>query len=141
MRRRVAILLLATAFAALAYRVWRPARNPPPTAPAPVQAARPPPPPPAAVVPPPALPATGPGVVRLPLPPAATPRRLPAEIPIQDQSTMDFSRGTPVIRSGPNDDGGLERALREMADATRGLRLHPDGKVDRGETPPPAPPP
>lgn len=140
MRRRIAILLLATAFAALAYRVWRPARNPPPTAPAPVQAARPPPPPPAAVVPPPALPATGPGVVRLP-PPAATLRRLPAEIPIQDQSTMDFSRGTPVIRSGPNDDGGLERALREMADATRGLRLHPDGKVDRGEAPPPAPPP
>ncbi len=47
------------------------------------------------------------------------------EIPIQDGATIDFSIGAPVVRSGGADTEALDRALREMAEATRNTTFPP----------------
>lgn len=74
-------------------------------------------------------------VKEVPVPPMPQPRgmQLPLEIPIQDGATIDFSIGAPVVRSGGADTEALERALKEMAEATKGTAFPP------GPEPPPEP--
>jgi hypothetical protein len=43
------------------------------------------------------------------------------EVPIQDGATIDFTIGAPVVRSGGKDDEALDKALREMAEATKNM--------------------
>ncbi len=44
----------------------------------------------------------------------------PPEVPIQDNATIDFSTGAPQVRVQGKDAEALDRALREMAEATKG---------------------
>jgi len=41
------------------------------------------------------------------------------EVPIQDGTTLDFSFGAPMVRSQGSDAEALEKALKEMAEATK----------------------
>ena len=43
----------------------------------------------------------------------------PPEVPIQNNATIDFSIGAPVVRSGGKDQEALDKALREIAEATK----------------------
>lgn len=64
--------------------------------------------------------------IRLPAPP----QRLAPEmvLPIQDQATIDFSIGSPVIKRDSSDAEALQRALKEMEEATRHLVIPPSKK-------------
>jgi hypothetical protein len=42
------------------------------------------------------------------------------EVPIQDGTTIDFSFGAPMVRSQGKDAEAMEKALKEMAEATKG---------------------
>jgi hypothetical protein len=53
------------------------------------------------------------------------PPALQMEIPIQHGATIDFSLGGPVVRSGGADDAALEKALKEMAEATKDVTFPP----------------
>lgn len=73
----------------------------------------------------PALPAT--------LTPATIGRRddrasPPLEVPIQNGATIDFSLGSPMVRSQGADQAALEKALKEMADATKDVQFGPPAK-------------
>lgn len=48
---------------------------------------------------------------------------LKLEVPIQDGATIDFSIGAPVVRSQGDDKAALEKALKEMADATKDVQF------------------
>lgn len=84
-------------------------------------------------IPPPPLPEPKIEVPTVPLPPPGTVRPLPAvaapaanaglEVPIQDGATIDFSIGAPVVRSQGADQAALEKALKEMAEATKDARF------------------
>jgi hypothetical protein len=65
-----------------------------------------------------------PGTTRL------NPRRpQPTEVPIQPNATIDFSPGgIPVIRSGGKDQEAIDRALKEMAEATKDTVFPPTKK-------------
>jgi hypothetical protein len=59
-------------------------------------------------------------------PPVAVRRAAePMEVPIQDNTTIDFSIGAPVVRSQTKDQEALDRALREMAEAAKGVTFPP----------------
>ncbi len=75
-------------------------------------------PPPVVTVPPIALPP----VAMLPPPPRLAPEMV---VPIQDRATIDFSIGAPVVRSGGSDSEILERALRQMEEATKDMTFPP----------------
>ncbi len=53
------------------------------------------------------------------------PPALKMEVPIQHGATIDFSLGSPVVRSGGEDQAALERALKEMAEATKDVKFSP----------------
>lgn len=76
-------------------------------------------------LPPPALPTVLPPVM------ASRPRSplAPPEVPIQNGTTIDFSTGSPVIRSQGADKEALDRALREMADAVKDVSFGPEKKT------------
>lgn len=58
--------------------------------------------------------------------PAVAPRVAPEmRIPIQDRATIDFSIGAPVVRSGGSDAEVLEKALRQMEEATKNISFPP----------------
>jgi hypothetical protein len=67
-----------------------------------------------------------PEVIRVPAPKPVLPTKL--EVPIQDQATIDFSIGAPVVRSGGADTEALERALKQMEEATKDLQFVPKKK-------------
>ena len=50
------------------------------------------------------------------------------EVPIQDTATIDFSIGAPVVRSGGKDQEALDKALKEMAEATKDVSFPPTKK-------------
>ncbi len=50
------------------------------------------------------------------------------EVPIQEGATIDFSIGAPVVRSGGKDQEALDKALRDMAEATKGTTFPPTKK-------------
>jgi hypothetical protein len=52
----------------------------------------------------------------------------PLEVPIQTGTTIDFSIGAPTVRSGGKDQDALDRALREMAEATKETTFPPTKK-------------
>lgn len=115
--------------AAVAFYIWSlqppSARAPMPTTERPVQMTREhgiEPPPPAVslmVADPPIMAAPQ---VRIPAPQRLAPEMV---IPIQDGATIDYSIGAPVVRSGGKDTEALDRALREMEEATRTMTFPP----------------
>ena len=42
------------------------------------------------------------------------------EVPIQNAATIDFSTGAPVVKMHGKDQDALDRALKEMVEATKG---------------------
>ena len=49
----------------------------------------------------------------------------PAEVPIQEGKTIDFSSGKPEIRETDEDRAAIERAKREMDEATKDVIFAP----------------
>lgn len=47
------------------------------------------------------------------------------EVPIQNGATIDFSIGAPVVRSQGEDQAALDKALKEMAEATKDVTFPP----------------
>lgn len=45
------------------------------------------------------------------------------EVPIQNQATIDFSTGAPVVRVHGKDQDALEAALKEMAEVTKDAKI------------------
>jgi hypothetical protein len=121
------LVVIAATIAGFYFFMIKPALAPPPAPkPSPLAGLKP------AAMPPPELPAP---VVMLPpapqLPPVvvAKPRAdspsLQLEVPIADGATIDFSTGAPNVRSQGEDKAALERALREMAEATKNTTFPP----------------
>lgn len=50
------------------------------------------------------------------------------ELPIQERATIDYSIGAPVVRSGGKDEEALEKALKEMTEATKDVTFPPRQK-------------
>lgn len=75
---------------------------------------------------PPALPTT----LVLPALPANRPGRIPSrmEVPIQDHATIDFSTGAPHVIVQGKDQEALDKALKEMAEATKDITFTPAKK-------------
>lgn len=71
-------------------------------------------------------------------PPPARPRPIvaprndpvpgPLEVPIQNGATIDFSTGTPMVKMQGKDQEALDRALKEMAEATKDVTFPPPPK-------------
>lgn len=68
--------------------------------------------------------------LRLPPPPREPLVITQQVIPIQNNATIDFSIGAPVVRSDGADKEALERSLREMADATKDISFPPTPKKE-----------
>ena len=47
----------------------------------------------------------------------------PPEVPIQNQATIDFSTGAPVVRVHGKDQDALDAALKEMAEVTKNAKI------------------
>jgi hypothetical protein len=130
-------VVVLLALAGFYYATIRPTNSPGPGFSRKVRALRDVPPP---SIPPPTLPAPivmTPTLTPPPLPPPVTPpvtaKRVtgnppPMEVPIQDNATIDFSIGAPVVRSGGKDQEALEKALKEMAEATKNTTFPPTKK-------------
>jgi hypothetical protein len=78
----------------------------------------------------PALPLPRPGSVLPASDQAATVRRdngtpLRMEVPIRNGATIDFSFGAPHVRSQGEDQVALDKALKEMAEATKDVQFPP----------------
>jgi hypothetical protein len=97
-----------------------------------------------AAIPPPALPEPkiDVPVLPLPLPSAVAPTargaganedRRPAgmEVPIQPGATIDFSLGAPMIRSDATDKAAIEKAMKEMTEATKDLTFPPSAPAEK----------
>jgi hypothetical protein len=52
----------------------------------------------------------------------------PLQVPIQDGATIDFSTGHPQVRMQGKDQEALDRALKEMAEATKNVTFPPPKK-------------
>jgi hypothetical protein len=64
-------------------------------------------------------------------PPPVTAVTVPRPVvPIQNQKTIDFSSGRPVVKDSASDQAILDSAVKEMAEASKDIRFAP--------TPPPA---
>lgn len=89
-------------------------------------------------IPPPPLPEVQVSVPQLPPPAPARPVPIvaprndpvpgPPEVPIQDNATIDFSTGAPVVKKGGKDQEAIDRALKEMAEATKDISFPPTKK-------------
>lgn len=60
--------------------------------------------------------------------PPATPAAA-AEVAIQDRQTIDFSKGSPEIRTTPADQAAIDAALKEMQEATKTISFEPPAKA------------
>ena len=56
-------------------------------------------------------------------PPRTDPVPRVPEVPIQNQATIDFSTGAPVVRRHGKDQDALDAALKEMAEVTKDARI------------------
>lgn len=128
----IALVLIGALIAG--WWLWR---EPAPPA-APLQTKRPlPPPPPITAQPRVAPPLVPPANVPLP---KSAPRPSLAqqlEVPMQDQATIDFSYGAPMVKSGGSDAEALERSMREINAALKDIAIGPDGKTSPAPTSPP----
>ena len=65
-------------------------------------------------------------------PPLIAPRNDPVpgplEVPIQNGATIDFSLGAPMVKMQGKDQEALDRALKEMAEATKDVTFPPPKK-------------
>ena len=52
----------------------------------------------------------------------------PLEVPIQDGATLDFSTGTPIAKRQGRDQEAMDRALKNMAEATKNTTFPPQKK-------------
>lgn len=52
----------------------------------------------------------------------------PLEVPIQNGATIDFSLGAPMVKMQGKDQEALDRALKEMAEATKDVTFPPPRK-------------
>jgi hypothetical protein len=59
----------------------------------------------------------------VPPPPRSDPIPGRPEVPIQNQATIDFSTGAPVVRVHGKDQDALEAALKEMAEVTKDVKI------------------
>lgn len=66
-----------------------------------------------AATPPPAVPLAVSGAQRGP------------EVPIQDNKTIDFSSGQPVVKDSAREKALIEAAAKDMADAAKNIRFEP----------------
>jgi hypothetical protein len=82
--------------------------------------------PPPATIPPAPAPAVTPATPTTPAPTAA-----PAEVPIQEGKTIDFSSGQPEIRATDEDRAAIERAAREMDEATKDVTFAPTKPAEK----------
>ena len=59
------------------------------------------------------------------IPPVTRPDPIPGppEVPIQNQATIDFSTGAPVIRTHGKDKDALESALKEMSEVLQDAKI------------------
>ena len=125
-------LILAVAAPALYFGITRPdVSNIPRSLREPIDdlkpAALPPLEPPALVIPElpeiaiPSLPGIRPAM------PIARPGNQP-EVPIQDQATIDFSTGAPVVRRHGKDQDALEAALKEMSEVIKDAKIEVNKK-------------
>jgi hypothetical protein len=69
-----------------------------------------------------------PEIPTIKVPVASTPTRSAPllgrpEVPIQNQATIDFSTGAPVVRVDGKDQDALEAALKEMAEVTKDAKI------------------
>ena len=62
------------------------------------------------------------------------------EVPIEDGKTIDFTGGVPVVKDSASEKAAMDRALKEMADATKNVTFPPSAAVP-GSQPPAAPAP
>lgn len=80
----------------------------------------------------PTIPLPAPEAFRPPAPVLATQRENADTarqfVPIQDGATIDFSIGAPVIRSQADDKAAIEKALKEMTEATKDVTFPPTKK-------------
>jgi hypothetical protein len=60
----------------------------------------------------------------------------PVDLTKHDGKTIDFSSGKPVVKDTPEDRAALEKAQKEMAEATKGVTFQAPNKKPE---PPPAP--
>lgn len=88
-------------------------------------------------IPPPPLPEVALTTPSLPPPappamPVVAPRNDPVpgplEVPIQDRATLDFSTGAAVVKKGPTEQQLIDRAVKEMEDATKDIVFPPTKK-------------
>ena len=77
-----------------------------------------------ATVPAPIQPAPAPAITPE-APPPSDQVSAPAEVPIQEGKTIDFSSGKPEIRATDEDRIAIERAKREMDEATKDVTFAP----------------
>ena len=59
------------------------------------------------------------------LPPAAAVSAVRPEVPIQDNKTIDFSSGQPVVKESAPEKAIIDAAAKDMADATKNIRFEP----------------
>jgi hypothetical protein len=76
----------------------------------------------------PTIPLPPPSAIRVPPPAAPAARTAEArglDVPIQHGATIDFSLGAPIVRSQGADKEALDKALKEMAEATKDVQFAP----------------
>lgn len=128
------IWFLAAVGLVVAFLLWRadepvaaPENLPAPTLPAALKAAPAALPPVAMPSEPPPPAASAPKVVATPAP-VEPPRPLePGVVPIQNQKTIDFSSGKPVVQDDAANKAAIDAALKEMEEATKGVTFGPNG--------------
>ena len=84
------------------------------------------PPLPKVVIAPPTLPPPAPPVAIVA--PRNDPVPGPLEVPIQDGATIDFSHGAAMVKMQGKDQEALDRALKELAEATKNVTFPPTKK-------------
>jgi hypothetical protein len=90
----------------------------------------PPPPLPQPVIAMPEIPQPTMQPITIPPPSAtrSTRRTVQHDVPIQDNATIDFSLGSPQLRTQGKDQEAMEKALKEMADAAKGVTFPASAK-------------
>lgn len=58
-------------------------------------------------------------------PPAPKPPPFKPVVPIQDNATIDFSSGKPVVRQSAEEKAIIDAAVKEMDEAARNIQLTP----------------
>ena len=73
----------------------------------------------------------------------ATPAKPKADVAIQDGKTIDFSSGAPVVKDNEKDKAAIDRAVKEMEEATKNVTFSATAPAtdDKKKAEPPVAPP